>query len=37
MHIDGKAHGGTTPIIRSNIKHYEIDKFQTEFLQATNG
>jgi len=24
----GKAHGGTALIIRSNIKHYEIGKFQ---------
>jgi len=36
MHLDGKAHGGTALIIRSNIKHYEIDKFRTEFFQATS-
>jgi len=36
MHPDSKARGGTALIIRSNIKHYEIGKFQTEFLQATS-
>jgi len=35
MHPDGKAHGGTAIIIRSSIKHYEIDKHQRDFLQAT--
>jgi len=35
MYPDGKAHGGTALIIRSDIKHYEIEnKFQREFLQA---
>jgi len=36
MHPDGKAHGGTTIIIRSSIKYYEIDKHQRDFLQATS-
>jgi len=36
MHPDGKAHGGTAIIIRSSIKHYEIDKHQRDFLQATS-
>jgi len=36
MYPDGKAHGGTALIIKSNIKYYEIDKFQTEYLQATS-
>jgi len=36
MHPDGKTHGGTALIIRSSIKHYEIDKHQRDFLQATN-
>jgi len=36
MHPDGKAHGGTALIIRSSIKHYEIDKHQKDFLQVTN-
>jgi len=30
IHFDGKAHEGTA-LIRNNIKHYEINKFQTEF------
>jgi len=36
MHPDGKTHGGIALIIRSDIKRYEIDKFQREFLQATS-
>jgi len=36
MHPDGKAQGGTAIIIRSSIKHYEIDKHQRDFLQATS-
>jgi len=36
MYPDSKAYGGTAFIIRSNIKQYEIGKFQTEFLQATS-
>jgi len=36
MHSDGIAHGETAVIIRSDIKHYEIGKFQREFLQATS-
>jgi len=36
MHTDGEAHGGTAIIIRSSIKHYEIDKHQSDILQATN-
>jgi len=36
MYPDSKVHGETALIIRSNIKHYEINKFQTEFLQVTN-
>jgi len=36
MHPDGKAHRGTAIIIRSSIKHYEIDKHQRDFLQATS-
>jgi len=32
MHPDGKAHRGTVLIIRSDIKHYEIGKFQREFF-----
>jgi hypothetical protein len=33
MHPDGKVHRGTILIIRSNIRHYEIGKYQKE-LQA---
>jgi len=29
-------HGETALIIRSDIKHYEIGKFQKEFLQTTS-
>jgi len=36
MHPDIKAHGGTALIIGSDIKYYEIGKFQREFLQATS-
>jgi len=36
MHPDGKAHERTVLIIKSNIKHYEIGKYQREFLQATS-
>jgi len=35
MHPNGKAHGGTALTIRSDIKQYEIGKFQREFLQTT--
>jgi len=36
MYSDGKAHGGTAFIIRSSIRHYEIDKYQRKFLQPTS-
>jgi len=36
MHPDGKIHGETALIIRGSIKHYEIDKYQRDFLQATS-
>jgi len=36
MHLDGKAHGGIVIIIRSSIKHYEIDKHQRDFLRITS-
>jgi len=35
-HPDGEAHVGTTFTIRSSIKHFQFDKRQTDFLQATN-
>jgi hypothetical protein len=34
MHPDSKAYGSTALIIRSDVKHYEINKYQREFLQA---
>jgi len=36
MHPDDKAYGRTALIIRSDIKHYGISKFQREFLQTTS-
>ncbi|KMQ90710.1 reverse transcriptase [Lasius niger] len=36
MHPDSTAHGGSAVIIRNNIKHYEANKFQKDFLQATS-
>jgi len=36
MYLDSKVYEGTALIIRSNIKHYKINKFQTEFLQVTS-
>jgi hypothetical protein len=36
MHPDGKADGGTALIIRRDIKHYEIGKYQREYLQVTS-
>ncbi|XP_018405166.1 PREDICTED: RNA-directed DNA polymerase from mobile element jockey-like, partial [Cyphomyrmex costatus] len=35
-HPDGKAHGGTAIIIKSNFKHYENEKNIEDFLQATS-
>lgn len=35
-HPDGTAHGGTAIIIKNNIKHYELQKFQKEHIQATS-
>lgn len=36
MHPDGSADGGSAIIIKTKIKHYEVDKFQQEHIQATN-
>lgn len=36
MHPDGKAHGGTALIIRSSIRHHDIDRYQEEHIQATS-
>lgn len=35
LHPDGTAHGGSAVIIKTKIKHYETDKFQQEYIQAT--
>jgi hypothetical protein len=32
MHLYSKAHAGLALIIRSDIRHYEIGKYQKEFL-----
>jgi hypothetical protein len=34
-HPDGAAHGGAAITIKSKIKHYELEKYQQEHLQAT--
>ncbi len=35
-HPDGTAHGGTAVIIKSRLKHYELQQYRTEQIQATN-
>lgn len=35
-HPDGTAHGGTAVLIKSKIKHHEVDKYQKDNIQATN-
>lgn len=35
-HPDGTSHGGTAIIIKSNLKHYEIPKYERDYLQATS-
>lgn len=35
-HPDNKSHGGTAIIIREDIKHYEREKFEKSYLQATS-
>lgn len=35
-HPDGKAHGGSAIIIKSSIRHYELQKFSKEHIQATS-
>ena len=35
-HPDGKAHGGTGILIRNRIKHYTLEKFSKNYLQATS-
>ncbi len=35
-HPDGKAHGGTAILIKNRLKHYELEPYTTEHIQATN-
>lgn len=35
-HPDGTAHGGTAVIIKNNLKHHELPKFEEAYLQATS-
>lgn len=35
-HPDGTAHGGTAVIIRSSINHHELQKYETDKIQATS-
>lgn len=35
-HPDGTAHGGTAIIIKNSISHYELEKHQTNEIQATS-
>lgn len=35
QHPSGSARGGSAIIIKENITHYEIDKYQESYLQAT--
>lgn len=34
-HPDGTAHGGSAVIIRNNINHHEVEKYEYENIQAT--
>src|SRR5436190_1777997 len=36
LHPDNTAHGGSAVLIRKQIKHYELPKFQEDYLQATS-
>ncbi|CAG5053182.1 unnamed protein product [Parnassius apollo] len=35
-HPIGNSHGGTAAIIKNNIKHYPIEEYRTEKIQATS-
>lgn len=35
-HPSGKSHGGTAILIRNRIKHYELQKYNEEHIQATS-
>lgn len=36
MHPDGRAHGGSAILIRSNIKHHQAQPYQKDYIQATS-
>lgn len=35
-HPDGRAHAGTAVILKKNIKHHELPKYELEHIQATS-
>ena len=35
-HPDGTAHGGTAIIVKTKIKHCEVNNFRKDYLRATN-
>lgn len=35
LHPDNTAHGGSAVLIRKQIKHYELPKYEEDYLQAT--
>lgn len=35
-HPDGTAHGGTAVIVKSSISHYEMNHFNTNYIQSTS-
>jgi hypothetical protein len=35
-HPDGRAHAGSATIIRKDIKHHELAKYEVDHIQATN-
>ncbi len=35
-HPDGKAHGGTAILIKSRLRHHELQQYKTDKIQATN-
>lgn len=35
-HPDGRAHAGEAIIIRTDIKHHELAKYETDHIRATN-
>ena len=35
-HPEGKAHGGTAVLIKQRLKHYELQKYDKDHIQATN-